>query len=97
MTLLPNPNYWKGHPKLDQIQIKFVPDPETALAALKTGDVDFVPDFAESDVPTLTALEPAIHTRVDGLGDFEHYLFNMGVKGTGVGQSDYDGPCRSRM
>jgi peptide/nickel transport system substrate-binding protein len=93
MTLLPNPNYWKGHPKLDQIQIKFVPDPETALAALKTGDVDFVPDFAESDVPTLTALEPAIHTRVDGLGDFEHYLFNMGVKGTGVGQSDYDGPC----
>jgi peptide/nickel transport system substrate-binding protein len=93
MTLLPNPNYYKGHPKLDQIQIKFVPDPETALAALKTGDVDFVPDFAESDVPTLTKLEPAIHTRVDGLGDFEHYLFNMGVKGTGVGQSDYDGPC----
>jgi peptide/nickel transport system substrate-binding protein len=93
LTMLPNPNYWKGHPKLDQIQIKFVPDPETALAALKTGDVDFVPDFAESDVPTLTALEPAIHTRVDGLGDFEHYLFNMGVKGTGVGQSDYDGPC----
>ena len=44
-------------------------------------------------VPTLTALEPAIHTRVDGLGDFEHYLFNLGVKGTGVGQSDYDGPC----
>jgi peptide/nickel transport system substrate-binding protein len=93
MTMLPNPNYYQGHPKLDQIQIKFVPDPETALAALKTGDVDFVPDFAESDVPTLTALEPAIHTRVDGLGDFEHYLFNMGVKGTGVGQSDYDGPC----
>jgi len=93
MTLLPNPNYYQGHPKLDQIQIKFVPDPETALAALKTGDVDFVPDFAESDVPTLTKLEPAIHTRVDGLGDFEHYLFNMGVKGTGPGQSDYDGFC----
>ena len=50
MTMLPNPNYWQGHPKLDQIQIKFVPDPETALAALKTGDVDFVPDFAESDL-----------------------------------------------
>ncbi len=45
----PNPNYWKGKPKLDQIQIKFVPDPETAKAALKTGDVDFVPDFAEFD------------------------------------------------
>jgi len=93
MTMLPNPNYWKGHPKLDQLQIKFVPDPETALAALKTGDVDFVPDFAESDLATLPALEPAIHTRVDAGPEFEHYFFNLGVKGTDVGQSDYDGPC----
>ena len=93
MTLLPNPNYFQGHPKLDQIQIKFVPDPETALAALKTGDVDFNPDFTESDIPTLAALAPGIVTRVDGLGDFEHYIFNLGVKGTGPGQSDYDGFC----
>jgi peptide/nickel transport system substrate-binding protein len=93
LTMLPNPNYWQGHPKLDQIQIKFVPDPETALAALKTGDVDFVPDFAESDIATLAPLEPTIHTRVDAGPEFEHYLFNLGVKGTGAGQSDYDGPC----
>jgi len=93
MTLWPNPNYWRGKPKLDQIQIKFVPDPETAKAALKTGDVDFVPDFAESDLADLPALEPAIHTRVDAGPEFEHYLFNLGVKGTGVGQSDYDGFC----
>jgi len=93
MTLWPNANYWKGKPKLDQIQIKFVPDPETAKAALKTGDVDFVPDFAESDLADLPALEPAIHTRVDAGPEFEHYFFNMGVKGTEIGQSDYDGPC----
>ena len=93
MTFLPNPNYWKGHPKLDQILIKFVPDPETAKAALKTGDVDFVPDFAESDLADLPALAPAIITRVDAGPEFEHYLFNLGVKGTGVGQSDYDGFC----
>ena len=93
LTMLPNPNYWKGLPKLNQIQIKFVPDPETAKAALKTGDVDFVPDFAESDLADLPALEPAIHTRVDAGPEFEHYFFNLGVKGTGVGQSDYDGFC----
>ena len=58
LVMLPNPNYWRGHPKLDQIQIKFVPDPETAKAALKTGDVDFVPDLAESDLATVSALEP---------------------------------------
>ena len=58
MTLVPNPNYWQGKPKLDQINIKFVPDSNTALNALKNGDVDLVPDFAESDIPTLSALEP---------------------------------------
>ena len=93
LVMLPNPNYWRGHPKLDQIQIKFVPDPETAKAALKTGDVDFVPDFAESDLADLPALEPAIHTRVDAGPEFEHYFFNLGVKGTGPGESDYAGFC----
>jgi len=93
MTFLPNPNYFAGHPKLDQIQIKFVPDMTTEFNALKTGDVDFGPDFSESDIPSLTPLEPAIHTRVDGLGDFEHYLFNLGIQGTGPGQSDVSGPC----
>jgi len=93
LTMLPNPNYWRGLPKLDQIQLKFVPNPETALAALKTGDVDYVPDFAESDIATLSALEPAIHLRVDAGPEFEHYFFNLGVKGTAAGQSDLDGPC----
>jgi peptide/nickel transport system substrate-binding protein len=100
MTLLPNPNYYLGHPKLDRIQIKFVPNPETAKAALKTGDVDFVPDFAESDLADLPALEPAIHTRVDAGPEFEHYLFNLGTTagvklsdGTVVGTSDVNGPC----
>jgi len=93
MTMLPNPNWFQGHPKLDQIQIKFVPDPETALAALKTGDVDFVPDFAESDIATLQGLAPAIQMRVDPGPEFEHYLFNLGTQGTGVGQSDVAGPC----
>jgi peptide/nickel transport system substrate-binding protein len=100
MTLLPNPNYWKGHPKLDQIQIKFVPDAETMKAALKTGDIDFAPNFSESDLADLPSLEPAIHTRVDAGPEFEHYFFNLGTKagvtladGTVVGQSDYDGFC----
>ena len=65
MSLVPNPNWSGDKPKLDQINIKFVPDPETALAALKTGDVDMNPDFAESDIPTISALEPAVHLRVD--------------------------------
>jgi len=101
MTLVPNPNYYGGAPKLSQINIKFVASPQAALAALKTGDVDFVPDFAESDIPTLTALEPAQHGRVDATPSFEHLFFNLGIttsnqkdaKGATVGASDIAGFC----
>jgi len=101
MTLVANPNYYGGTPKISQINIKFVPDTTTALAALKTGDVDFVPDFAESDIPTLSALEPAQHLRVDATPEFEHLLFNLGitnstvkdVTGAVIGNSDVPGFC----
>jgi len=101
MTLVPNPNYYGGQPKLSQINIKFVPDTTTALAALKTGDVDFVPDFAESDIPTLSALAPAQQLRVDTTPEFEHMLFNLGITnstvkdstGAVIGNSDVAGFC----
>ncbi len=101
MSLVPNPNWYGDKPKIDQINIKFVPDPETALAALKTGDVDMNPDFTESDVPTIKALEPAVHVRVDNTPSFEHMFFNLSLKksvikdakGNMVGQSDVNGFC----
>jgi len=101
MTLVPNPNWYGDKPKLDQINIKFVPDPETALAALKTGDVDMNPDFAESDIPTISALEPAVHLRVDTTPSFEHLFFNLGItnstikdaSGKVIGNSDVAGFC----
>ena len=105
MTLLPNPNFYAGRAKLDAVQIKFVPDPATALAALETGDIDWYPDFSESDITTVGALEPAIHLKVVPGSDFEHYFFNMGsVEGVKDAsgnviensQSDVDGFCPFR-
>ncbi len=104
MTLVPNPNYWQGTPKLSQINIKFVPDPTTALASLKAGAVDLVPDLAASDLPTLkqmsTDTKGAVVSRTDGSGDFEHLFFNLGTTagqkdstGKVVGQSDLNGFC----
>jgi peptide/nickel transport system substrate-binding protein len=101
MTLVPNPNYYGAPPKLSQVNIKFVASPQAALAALKTGDVDFVPDFAESDIKTISALEPAQHLRVDATPSFEHLFFNLGItnstikdaKGAVVGNSDIAGFC----
>ncbi len=95
MTLVANPNYYRGHAKLDSIQIKFVPDPETGLAALKTGDVDLMVNLAESDIPAVKALEPAQHLRVDTTPQFEHLLFNLGTTAgvDGKGKSDVNGFC----
>ena len=101
MTLVQNPNWSGDKPKLDQINIKFVPDPETALAALKTGDVDMNPDFAESDVDTIKALEPAVHVSVSPAPSYEHLFFNLGItnstvkdaKGQVIGNSDKPGFC----
>jgi len=95
MTLLPNPNFHGGRPALDQIQIRFVPDPATAQAALQTGDVDWFPNFSEAEISTIGALEPDVHLVVVPGADFEHYFFNLGTTtGTdGKGASDLDGFC----
>jgi peptide/nickel transport system substrate-binding protein len=96
MTLVRNPNYFGTPAKLDFVDIKFVPDPETGLAALKTGDVDLMVNLAESDIETVKALEPqGIHLRVDATPEFEHLFFNLGTT-TGVdgkGASDVNGFC----
>jgi peptide/nickel transport system substrate-binding protein len=41
IVLVKNPDYHvKGLPKLDRVTIRFIPDPNAAVAALKAGDVD---------------------------------------------------------
>jgi peptide/nickel transport system substrate-binding protein len=90
ITLIPNPNFYKGKPKLERIQIRFMPTPEAALAALQAGDVDWYPDFTETELTGLQKLEPKIHNKVLPTPEYEHYFFNLGSTKSG---SDYDGPC----
>ena len=41
IVLKRNPDYWaKGLPRLEQVTFRFIPDPNTALAALRAGDID---------------------------------------------------------
>ncbi len=95
-TLVRNPNYHGDAAKLDFINIKFVPDPEAGLAALKAGDVDLMVNLAESDIEAVKALEPqGIQLRVDPTPEFEHLFFNLGLTAgvDGKGKSDVDGFC----
>lgn len=102
MTLVRNPNYFGTPAKLDYINIKFFANIDAAKAALKAGDVDFVPNFGESDIADLQAMaDQGVQTRVDSTPDFEHLFFNLGItnstvkdaKGNIIGNSDHDGPC----
>ncbi|PYO28336.1 MAG: ABC transporter substrate-binding protein [Candidatus Rokuibacteriota bacterium] len=41
IVLVKNTDYWqKGLPHLDKVTYRFIPDPNSALAALKSGDID---------------------------------------------------------
>ena len=96
MTLVRNPNYFGDAALLDYINIKFVPDPESGLAALQAGDVDLMVNLAESDIETIKGLEPqGIKLRVDAVPEFEHLFFNLGTTAgvDGAGVSDLDGFC----
>lgn len=63
VKLLRNADFWKdspkGQPKIDRVDIRFVPDRQTQLAGLMAGEVDFImnvpPDQAEQlkAVPTV--------------------------------------------
>ena len=41
IVLVKNKDYWvKGLPKLDRVVFRFISDPNSALAAIKSGDID---------------------------------------------------------
>jgi len=55
ITLEANPNYFKGAPKIKTVVFKFVPDTNTILAQLQTGQVDVVTEdaFQATAIPDL--------------------------------------------
>jgi peptide/nickel transport system substrate-binding protein len=41
ITLKANPHYWGGAPKISKVEYKFISEPSTALAALKSGEIQW--------------------------------------------------------
>nr|SBO91754.1 Oligopeptide ABC transporter, periplasmic oligopeptide-binding protein OppA (TC 3.A.1.5.1) [Nonomuraea gerenzanensis] len=42
VKLQANPNYWRGKPKIDELQVIFYDNPQAAIAGLKKGDIDLL-------------------------------------------------------
>lgn len=54
VNLVANDDYWDGPPPIQEASIRFIPDAQTALAALQAGEVDMVLDL----LPELAPLAP---------------------------------------
>jgi len=55
ITLVANPNYWKGRPAIDTLIWGAVTETSTRLAMLQTGAADVVADLAPEDIPRVDA------------------------------------------
>lgn len=66
ITFVANPNYWRGKPTLDRIEITYNPDNEANLQAYKDGKFDI-------DATVAPELVPAIISDTAVMSDFLHY------------------------
>ena len=55
ITLDANPAYWNGKPHVDHLIFKEYPDPQAALLALKSGDIQILGDVSSTVIPALRA------------------------------------------
>ncbi len=55
MTFQANPNYVFGAPSIGTVIIRFFPDTDSQYAALAAGQLDFVPNISEGDIPRVAA------------------------------------------
>ncbi|MBE0689885.1 MAG: peptide ABC transporter substrate-binding protein [Anaerolineae bacterium] len=58
MTFEINPNYIIGTPKIERIVLRFFPDTDAQYAALAAGQLDYVPNVSEGDIPRLVESSP---------------------------------------
>lgn len=66
ITFVKNPNYWRGAPRLDRIEITYNADNEAVLNAYKNGELDINATLQAELVPTVIS-DTAV------MSDFLHY------------------------
>jgi peptide/nickel transport system substrate-binding protein len=75
VTLEANPYYWRGQPKLKKIIYKIVPDRNTLLTQLQTGEIDVWAYVPAAFVDRATAFATVAHVRRPGMV-YDHLDFN---------------------
>jgi peptide/nickel transport system substrate-binding protein len=76
ITLAANPFYWRGKPKIDRLIYRIVPDPNTRLEQLQTGEADAYFDVDPQLLPQVRAI-PGIRIAMTPVNDLHVMRFNL--------------------
>ena len=76
VELEPNPYYWRGLPKLKHITYRFIPDRNTLLTQLQTGEVDLWPKVGAGYYDRVKALPNLTVARFPSYY-YSHVTFNV--------------------
>lgn len=76
VELVANPQYWRGRPKLDRVTYRIIPNRDTLLSALQTGDVDLWPGAAPAYYPRALRIEGHSVSRQPSYA-YGHLDFNL--------------------
>jgi peptide/nickel transport system substrate-binding protein len=79
LVLKRNPNYWKGTPALDEVDIEYIPDDNTRLLKLQGGQTDVIDFVPLSQIAPLSAL-PNIKAQAFPIQQFTNLMFNTTKK-----------------
>ena len=75
VTMEANPYYWRGEPKIKKVVFKIVPDRNTLLTQLQTGELDMWTFVPAAYVARASALPNLAHTRGPSMV-YQHVDFN---------------------
>jgi peptide/nickel transport system substrate-binding protein len=95
LTVVANANYWRpGHPKVERVVFRFLPEAATRLAAVRTGEIDIAPRLSSDLAQTLLG-EPDLGV-IKYLGTRIFYLAYNNVS-TGIDTPIADAKVRQAM
>lgn len=75
LEYIPNPNYWRGPPKLKHLTVKILPNADTELAQLQTHEIDVFPGVNEDQVDRVRGL-PGVEMHQLLIANWRHMAMN---------------------
>ncbi|NEA30921.1 peptide ABC transporter substrate-binding protein [Streptomyces sp. SID13031] len=66
VKLKANPSYWRGAPKIDELQVIFYDNPAAAIVGLKKGDIDLIGRLAPPDFDALKGDPNVVQWNTEG-------------------------------